>query len=132
MYEKNKEIINYLIAGILTTIVSLAVYYASVLTVLDPLDPLQLQIANIISWIAAVSFAYFTNRKYVFDSHNPNVLKECSAFFASRIGTLIMDMGTMFLLVSVMGINDKIAKLIVQIIVTIGNYLISKLLVFRK
>lgn len=131
-YLKHKEIINYLIVGGLTTVVSLGVYYACVLTVLDPRKPIQLQIANIASWIAAVLFAYFTNRKYVFESHNPNVAREGTAFFASRIGTLLMDMAAMFLLVTLMGIDDKIAKLIVQIIVTIGNYIFSKFLVFKK
>lgn len=132
LYLKYKEIINYLIVGGLTTIVSLAVYYSCVLTILDPKDPLQLQIANVISWVAAVTFAYFTNRKYVFESTDPDMIREGTAFFASRIGTLLMDMGTMFLLVTVMGMSDKIAKLIVQVIVTIGNYLFSKLIVFRK
>lgn len=132
IYIKYKEIINYLIVGGLTTVVSLGVYYFCVLTFLDPQKPVQLQIANIISWIAAVTFAYFTNRKYVFESDDPNMLREGAAFFASRIGTLLMDMGTMFLLVTLMGINDKIAKLVVQVIVTVGNYLFSKLLVFRK
>lgn len=127
-----REIISYLIVGGLTTVVSLGTYYACVLTFLDPHDPVQLQIANIISWIAAVTFAYFTNRKYVFESNDPDMLKEGAAFFASRIGTLLMDMGTMFLLVTVLGMSDKIAKLIVQVIVTVGNYLFSKLLVFRK
>ena len=50
----------------------------------------------------------------------------------ARIGTLLMDMGMMFLFVTVMNVNDKIAKLIVQVIVIVGNYLFSKLLVFRK
>ena len=118
--------------GGLTTVVSLGVYYACVLTVLDPHNPVQLQVANVISWIAAVLFAYFTNRKYVFESHDPNMLREGAAFFASRIGTLLMDMGTMFVLVTLLGFNDKIAKLIVQVIVTVGNYVFSKFFVFKK
>ena len=77
-------------------------------------------------------FAYFTNRKYVFESHDPNMLREGAAFFASRIGTLLMDMGTMFVLVTLLGVNDKIAKLIVQVIVTVGNYVFSKFFVFKK
>ena len=132
LYSKHKEIINYLIVGGLTTVVSLGVYYACVLTVLDPNNPVQLQVANVISWIAAVLFAYFTNRKYVFESHDPNMLREGAAFFASRIGTLLMDMGTMFVLVTLLGVNDKIAKLIVQVIVTVGNYVFSKFFVFKK
>ena len=63
VFIKYKEIIMYLIAGVLTTIVSLGVYYLCVLTILDPHNPVQLQAANVISWIAAVTFAYFTNRK---------------------------------------------------------------------
>ena len=66
LYHKYEEIINYLIIGGLTTAVSLAVYYGLTLTVFDPNNALQLQITNIISWIASVAFAYFTNRKYVF------------------------------------------------------------------
>ena len=68
LYFKYKEIINYLIVGGLTTVVSLVTYYLCVLTFLDPGHPVQLQIANVISWIFAVTFAYFTNRKYVFES----------------------------------------------------------------
>lgn len=132
MYSKHREIINYLIVGGLTTVVSLGTYYACVFTFLDPRNPVQLQAANVISWIAAVLFAYFTNRRFVFESHDPNMLREGAAFFASRIGTLLMDMGTMFLLVTVLGMSDKIAKLIVQVIVTVGNYVFSKYLVFRK
>ena len=132
LYYKYREIINYLIVGGLTTVVSLGVYYISVVSFLDPLDPLQLQVANIISWIAAVTFAYYTNRKYVFESKDPDLLREGAAFFMSRVGTLLMDMGAMFLLVTLLGVNDKIAKLIVQAIVTIGNYLLSKFLVFKR
>ncbi len=132
LYDKYKEIINYLVVGVLTTVVSLAVYYGLVLTILNPRDPLQLQIANVVSWICAVTFAYFTNRKFVFESQNENILKEAAAFFAARIGTLVMDMTLMFLMVSVMGWNDKIAKLINQVLITIANYVLSKVFVFKK
>ena len=132
LYKKNKAIIHYLIAGGLTTVVSLAVYYGCVLTFLDPDHAVSLQAANILSWIAAVTFAYFTNRKYVFESTNQNKFKEAAAFYGSRIATLLMDMGCMFLMVTLWGINDKIAKLAVQVIVTVGNYVLSKFFVFRK
>ena len=131
-YIKHKEIINYLIVGGLTTLVSLITYYACVLTFLDPNQPVQLQIANIISWIFAVLFAYFTNRKYVFESKNSNILGEAAAFFGARISTLLMDMGFMALLVSVLHMNDKIAKILVQFLIVVANYLFSKFLVFRK
>ena len=132
LYLKYKEIINYLIVGGLTTVVSLATYYACVFTFLDPENPIQLQAANIISWICAVTFAYFTNRRFVFESKNKNMLKEAVAFFAARVGTLLMDMGIMFVFVTCLHFNDKIMKLVVQVVVTIANYIFSKFLVFKK
>lgn len=132
LYYKYEEIINYLIVGGLTTVVSLASYYLCVFTILNPKIGWQLQLANIISWVCAVTFAYFTNRKYVFKSKEKNMIKEASNFYASRVVTLIMDMVIMFLLVTVLHGNDKIAKIIVQIVVTVGNYIISKFFVFNK
>ena len=132
LYLKYKEIINYLFFGVLTTIVSLATYYLLVLTILNPENALQLQIANIISWIAAVTFAYITNRKYVFNSKDKNIIKEMTKFYSSRITTLILDMAFMFIFVTKLNFSDKIIKLIVQVIITILNYILSKLLVFKK
>lgn len=132
LYQKYKEIINYLIVGVLTTVVSLGVYYGATALFLDAKNPVQLQIANVLSWICAVAFAYFTNRKYVFESKNPNIVSEASKFVGSRVTTLLMDMGVMALTVSVFHMNDRIAKLLSQVVVTIGNYVISKFLVFRK
>lgn len=132
LYKKYEEIINYLIVGGLTTVVSLASYYLCVYTILNPKIGWQLQLANIISWICAVTFAYFTNRKYVFKSKEKDMIKEASSFYASRIVTLLADMLIMFLLVTVLHGNDKIAKIIVQIVVTVGNYIISKFFVFNK
>ena len=132
LLKKYGEIIRYLIIGGLTTVVSLGTYYLLVWTILDPEDPVQLQVANVTSWIAAVTFAYFTNRSFVFRSKNNNRLKEAGAFYLSRVGTLLLDMGLMFLGVTVFGWNDKIMKLVVQVVVTVGNYVLSKLFVFRK
>lgn len=132
LFRTYREIIMYLIVGGLTTVVSLAVYYGCVLTFLDPGDPVQLQAANIISWLVAVTFAYFTNRRYVFESESSHILKEAASFYGSRVTTLLLDMACMFLMVSVCGISDKIAKLVVQVLVTIGNYILSKFFVFKK
>lgn len=132
LYKKHEEIINYLIVGVLTTIVSLGLYYLCVFTVLNPKDALQLQIANIISWIGAVIFAYVTNRIFVFKSKNSNKKKEFAGFVSSRIVTLIMDMTIMFVMVTLLHLNDKIAKLVVQVVVTIMNYILSKLFVFKN
>lgn len=132
LYKKYKEVINYLIFGVLTTLVSLAVYYISVLTVLDPENAFQLQVANIISWIAGVAFAYFTNRKYVFESKETNKVKEASKFVLARVTTLVMDMLIMWLGVTILHGNDKIVKLISQVVVIVSNYVFSKIFVFKK
>lgn len=132
IYHKNEEIWNYLIVGGLTTVVSLVTYYACVLTFLNPKHAIELQIANVISWIFAVAFAYFANRIFVFKSKEKNMLKEATSFVGSRIITLLLDMLTMFIIVTLLHMNDKIGKIVSQIIVTVGNYIISKLFVFKK
>lgn len=132
MYIKYKKIINYLIAGGLTTVISLGSYYALVLTILNPKDNMQLQIANVVSWVLAVTFAYISNKIFVFESKGQSVLKEASKFYMARVGTLLIDMFFMFLFVGVININDKIAKLIVQLVILVLNYVFSKLFVFKN
>lgn len=131
-FNQYKELLAYLIVGILTTIVSLGSYYICVHTFLNPHNPIQLQWANIISWIAAVTFAYFTNRRFVFDSQNTHILKEAVHFYLSRITTLLLDMAFMYVCVSLLKINDFTAKISVQILITIANYPISKFYVFKS
>lgn len=132
LYKKYDEIINYLIVGGLTTIVSLGTYYFCVYTFLNPNNAFQLQIANIISWISCVTFAYFTNRIFVFKSKRTDKLKEAISFYGSRIATLLLEMGIMFVFVTILHFNDKIIKLVAQVVITILNYVLSKLLIFRK
>ena len=132
LYLKYKEIINYLIFGVLTTVVSLVTYYICVYTILAPDNAVQLQIANVISWIISVAFAYITNRKFVFESKEKNKIKEASKFVTSRIATLLMDMVIMYVGVTVLKFNDKIMKLISQVVVIVMNYILSKILVFKK
>lgn len=132
LWNKYRELICYLIVGALTTAVSLGVYWLATATAFDPEDPVKLQIANVVSWIAAVTFAYFANRTVVFRSKNGQVAKEAGAFFLSRVGTLLLDMGIMFVAVTLCGMGDKLAKLIVQFVVIAANYLLGKFVVFRK
>ena len=132
LFNKYREIIMYLIFGVLTTVVSLVVYYLLVYTILNPLNPVQLQIANIISWIASVTFAYLTNRSLVFQSTNENKVKEASNFVLARVATLIMDMAIMFVGVTLLNGNDKVLKIFSQVVVIVSNYVFSKLFVFKK
>lgn len=132
LYKKHEEIVNYIIVGVMTTVFSWIIYAVSVWTFLDVENPVELQIANILSWIAGVAFAYVTNRKYVFKSTEKNILKEAAQFSTSRISTLLLDMIVMFVMVTLLGINDIISKFVSSVLVTISNYLISKLFVFHK
>ena len=136
LYIKYKEIINYLIFGVLTTLVNLITKYILLFTILDPTNGFQLQIAIIISWIVAVIFAYFTNRKFVFESKNYNKLKEFMSFVVARIATLLLEMFIMWFFVTLLKLNSDlyviIFTLVAQVAVVIGNYIFSKLFVFKK
>lgn len=134
LYNKHDEIINYLVVGVLTTVVSLVSFYIVRLFIFTSSTQLHIQIANIISWILSVLFAFITNKKYVFKSSKKgkDKLKEMIKFYLSRLTTLVIDMLTMWILTSIIHINDKIAKLIVQVILVILNYIFSKLFVFKN
>jgi putative flippase GtrA len=131
LYFRYKELINYVIVGGLTTVVSLASYYFFTAVFLNPQDPFQLMTANTLSWICAVSFAYITNRKFVFESKSADKLREMLKFFSARISTLLIEMACMTLLVNILHWNDRISKFAVQFIVMALNYIFSKLFVFR-
>ncbi len=127
-----KEVILYIVFGVLTTLVSLVTYKLCVVTFLNAENALQLQIANIIAWILSVAFAYVTNRKFVFESKNSNKLQEASKFVTSRIATLLMDMLIMFIGVTLLKFNDGIIKLVSQVVIIVANYVFSKIFVFKK
>lgn len=131
-YFKYEEVIWYLIIGGLTTLINILSYFLVTQTFLNPTDKLELQIAEVISWIVAVVFAYFTNRKYVFKKKNNISIKEMTSFFGSRIVTLLIEMILMYIFVSLLKYNDKIIKIIIQLIVIVLNYIFSKFIVFRK
>lgn len=136
LYKKYKEIINYLIFGGLTTIVSLATKYLLLFTIFDATNSIQLQTSIIISWIAAVLFAYFTNRKFVFESTNKDKLKEFISFIVARLSTLLLEMLIMWFFVTLLKLNSDlyviIFTMLAQIAVVIANYFFSKLFVFKK
>lgn len=136
LYKKYKEIINYLIFGVLTTIVNLAVKYILLFTIFDASNSLELQASIVISWIAAVLFAYFTNRKFVFESTSKNKFKEFVSFIVARLSTLLLEMIIMWFFVTLLKLNSDlyviIFTIIAQIVVVITNYIFSKLFVFKK
>lgn len=131
LYRKYQEIINYVIVGGLTTVISMALFYGSTWTFLDGNNAFQLQVANVISWVGAVAFAYVTNRVFVFKSTNEDKLKEAIAFVSSRVLTLLLDMAVMFVLATLIKVDYNISKIIAMVLVMIGNYVVSKVFVFK-
>lgn len=134
LYQQNKEIVNYLIIGFLTTVVSLVSFYLVRFLIFTSDSQFDIQIANVISWILAVLFAFITNKKYVFESkaQGYDKVKEMLKFYLSRVTTLFIDMFMMWFLTMFLYINDKISKIIVQFIIVVLNYIFSKLFVFKK
>lgn len=131
LFRKYEEILRYIIVGGLTTVVSMVLFYGCTWTFLDGNNAFQLQVANVISWIGAVAFAYVTNRVFVFKSKNENMLKEITAFVSSRVLTLLLDMAVMFLLATLLKIDYNVSKIVAMVLVTVGNYVVSKLFVFK-
>lgn len=136
LITKYKEIIMYLIFGVLTTVVSLVSYSLFV-----ELLPIGITVASAFSWVIAVSFAFITNKLFVFESRSrevKTVLREALSFFAARIVSGVVEIFLPELLFSVgldfslFGVKGLVAKLIVNIIVIIMNYIFSKLFVFKK
>lgn len=133
LFKKYEEIIRYLIVGVINTIVSWGAYYICIVTVLDAQVAWMNAVANTISWVVGVVFGYVINRKFVFMSHESNILKEFLRFAGSRVSTWLLDIVVMYLTVNVGGMNEMIAKVFISsVLVTIANYIISKLFVFKK
>ena len=136
LYLKHKEVVNYLIFGVLTTLVNLIVKYLLLFTILDATNAFELQIAVILSWVIACLFAYITNRIWVFESKTKEIIKEIIKFFTARLTTLGLEMLIMFVFVTALRLNSDIWvivwTLVSQILVILGNYILSKLVVFKN
>ena len=129
---KYEEIIAYLIVGVLNTLVSWGAWFLCAYTVLDAQVWWQNVVLSVISWGVGVVFGYFMNRKYVFKSKEPDMRKEFLQFSGGRVSTWILDAVMMVLLVNILNLNENFSKIFVSVLVMIGNYLISKLFVFKK
>ena len=125
MYESS--VIRYVFFGGCTTLVNLVSFF-----VLRKLD-VELNIANIISIILAILFAYVVNSKFVFQDKCETLrdhIQPFCKFISARLVTMVIEVGGVWLLVSVMGLNDMIGKFLTQFIVLIFNYIFIKFFVF--
>lgn len=133
----NREVLAYLIAGVLTTLVNLAVF--TWLSRLFGAD--RWWLSNFPAILAAIVFAFFSNRLFVFRSRGP-LLSELGKFFLSRfLVSLVFEYGAMFLFYELLGLKGtvpvwrwslSISKLLSQLLVMVANYLFSKWFVFNK
>ena len=136
IYYKHKEIANYLIFGVATTIVNWAAYSILVRGV-----GLSEAVANAIAVVVAVLFAFVTNKIWVFESKQRDMgslIKEAFSFFGSRAVTgaieiigvpALMAMG---LNQSIFGVSGMWAKMAISVIVIVLNYIFSKFIVFKS
>lgn len=156
IFEKYREIIIYLVFGVLTTLVSMGVYFGILLFAehvckISPneagFNVIRL-VAQIVQWVAGVLVAFFTNKKWVFNAGGTTkqeTSKELSKFALGRIGTLGLDtaltFGTVWLLNAMNYVPFKFiltftadlwSKIVASIVVIITNYIISKFFVFKK
>ncbi|NLK73287.1 MAG: GtrA family protein [Clostridiales bacterium] len=130
LFKKYKDVIPYIIFGVLTTVVNIAVYWLMA-------HPLEISVmpSTIIAWMAAVLFAYLTNRKWVFRSEANTakaITKEVLSFFLCRLATGAVDCACMFVFVDILHLNDVVIKFMANILVVILNYVASKLFIFKR
>ncbi|CCL27092.1 TPA: GtrA family protein [Clostridioides difficile] len=130
IFKKHKETILYLFFGTLTTFVNIISYLFFTRVV-----SLNFIIANILAWIFAVLFAYFTNKFFVFESKVIEIaflFKEFLSFVSFRLFSGITEMLIMYIMIDLLFINDIIVKVFTNIIVIVLNYVFSKMIIFKK
>lgn len=120
----SKEVINYIIFGVLTTIVNIVIY-----AVLMHIVHTDYKIAVIAAWFTSVLFAFVTNKIYVFNSKNlsfPILVREFTSFMFFRIISLGMDLGMMIIFIEWLNLDDLLSKITINVFVVIFNYIVSK------
>ena len=124
------DILTYLVFGVLTTVVNYIVYLP-----LYNLMGMSATVANAIAWVAAVAFAYLTNKPFVFRSHDwslKTVVPELTRFVSCRIGSGLAETLILLITVDILGWNGNVWKLFTSVLVVVLNYVASKLFVFKK
>ena len=130
LLARYRDIIVYLVFGVLTTVVNYIIY----LPCYNVLG-LSGSISNAIAWVGAVAFAYLTNKPFVFRSHDwsaRTVIPELTKFVGCRVGSGVLETAIIFLTVDLLGWNGNVMKLLTSVLVVVLNYIGSKLLVFKK
>lgn len=127
-YVKYKEPLLYLFFGGLTTLISIFVFW-----LFNGPFGLNELVANLISWVLAVLFAFLTNKTWVFQSgrQEDGFFHLMLSFYAGRLLTLGIEELLLLVFITWLGFNSMAVKIVAQVVVIVLNYVISKLLVFR-
>jgi len=126
----NSKTIRYIFFGGLSTLVNLGTYY-----ILSRVFGVNLNLTNVISILSAILFAYIVNKLYVFESKTKGMkalLKEAAHFISMRFLTMFVEIFGVIFFICVWGLNDLVSKIIIQVVIMVLNYLISRFLVFNK
>ena len=130
LLARYRSLILYAVFGALTTLANMAAYWLCFDVSGIPNVP-----STIIAWVLAVSFAFITNKLWVFGSRSfdaKTLRHEIPSFFGARLLTGLLDVLIMYVTVDVLGWNAMVWKLVSNVIVIVLNYIASKLLIFRK
>ena len=122
----DRELVLYVVFGTFTFLVNVVTYF-----LFQSVMGINYLVSNVLAWFFSVLFAYITNRRWVFESKSPNILKEMSLFFGGRIFSGVVDTALMYLFIDVLVLGNTFSKIVVQIIVIVLNYVFSKLIVFK-
>ena len=130
LFNKYKELIMYGIMGVLTTVINIIAF-----AICEKIFGINALISNIIAWIVSVIFAYITNKLFVFESKSFKrdvLIKEIISFTSARIFSLLLEEVIIYIMIDLMNINSLIVKIFSNVVVIAVNYVLSKLIIFKK
>lgn len=126
----NNTIIRYLFFGGCASLVNLVTYY-----VLRAAFDVDINLANSISVGASILFGYYTKSKFVFESQAEGLLEKLVEFvkyLGARVVSVAIEMAGVWIMVDSLHMHDYIAKLVIQVVVLVVNYILNKFLIFTK
>lgn len=134
LYYKYEDLMLYLIFGVLTTVVSF-LSQGVIVIIMGTETVLAVNVATGFSWVCAVTFAFFTNKKYVFKSLTDTkkaFWTEVGTFYSARIVSLFLEIAIMNIFNFILAFNYWVVKICAQVFIVLSNYIFSKLVVFKN
>ncbi|AKP68474.1 teichoic acid glycosylation protein [Companilactobacillus ginsenosidimutans] len=122
-----KQAVRYVLWGLISVVVNLGTFY-----LLNSVVHINYQVANIIAWVIGVQVAFWIDRVIVFRHKSNSPIQEMVAFYSTRILTYLVETATLWVGVSLLSGNSNVSKIIGQLLAIIGNYIFSKLFIFKN